>query len=131
VALLDRSAEQIMQSQLGISYRRCLFLVVIQEDGPMTQHELAVCLGYTDPAVSAMLVELIKDELVVISTSATHKRKRMVTLSPRGSEVVTAARAILDHYFARLLDAAGVDGEHYGQLTERIYRTLGAKRGQE
>jgi DNA-binding MarR family transcriptional regulator len=130
VALLDRGAEKILQSQLGVSYRRCLFLVVIQEQGPLTQHELAVCLGYTDPAVSAMLVELSEDELVSISTSPEHKRKRIVTLSPRGTKIVTAARRILDEHFAELLDAAGVDSEHYGQLTERIYRTLLAKTGQ-
>jgi DNA-binding MarR family transcriptional regulator len=87
-------------------------------------------LGYTDPAVSAMLVELSEDELVSISTSPEHKRKRIVTLSPRGTEIVTAARRILDEHFAELLDAAGVDSEHYGQLTERIYRTLLAKTGQ-
>lgn len=127
VALLDRGAEKILQSQLGVSYRRCLFLVVIQEDGPLTQHELAVCLGYTDPAVSTMLVELSKDGLVSISPSPEHKRKRIVTLSPQGLKIVAAARQILDQHFAQLLDAAGVNGEEYGQLTERIYRTLMAK----
>jgi DNA-binding MarR family transcriptional regulator len=130
VALLDRGADKILQAQLGISYNRGLFLVVIQEQGPLTQHELAVCLGYTDPAVSAMLVELVKDGLVTINTSSEHKRKRIVALSGKGTETVAAARQILDQHFAKLMEAAGVDGEHYARLTERIYQTLIAKIGQ-
>ena len=130
VALLDRGADKILQAQLGISYNRCLFLVVIQEHGPLTQHELATTLGYTDPAVSAMLAELVKDGFVTVSISPEHKRKHIVVLSHKGAETVMAARQILDHHFAILMEAAGVDSAQYARLTERIYQTLIAKMGQ-
>src|SRR5689334_3338385 len=92
VALLDRGADKILQTHLGIAYNRGLFLVVLEEHGPLTQHELAVRLGYTDPAVSTMLLELVKDDLITIQVNPEHKRKRIVALSPKGAETVTAAR---------------------------------------
>ncbi|HEX6552160.1 MAG TPA: hypothetical protein VF026_05315, partial [Ktedonobacteraceae bacterium] len=55
---IDRAADQLLQEHVGISYRRFLFLTVLQYRGTVTQHELAVALGYSDPAVSTMLVEL-------------------------------------------------------------------------
>ena len=87
-------------------------------------------LGRVDPAVSAMLVELVKDGLVTISMSPEHKRKRIVALSAKGYETAMAARQILDQHFAKLMEAASVDGEQYARLTEQIYQTLIAKIGQ-
>ena len=127
VAILDRRADQILRSELGISYKRCLFLVVLEEQGPMTQHELAVCLGYTDPAVSAMLVELTQSGYVIVDASQEHKRKRIVSLNSEGARTVAVACTILEDRFSNLMDAAGVNAEDYGRLTEQICRTLISK----
>lgn len=41
---LDRAADHLLQTQVGISYKRALFLAVLQHRGTVTQHELAVAL---------------------------------------------------------------------------------------
>jgi DNA-binding MarR family transcriptional regulator len=64
VANLDRVADKMLKRELGISYRRAVFLVTLHDEGPMSQHELAVALGYSDPAVSSLLVELAKDKFI-------------------------------------------------------------------
>src|SRR5690242_21948528 len=84
---LDRAADQLLQEQVGISYRRFLFLTVLQHSGTVTQHELAVALGYSDPAVSTMLVELVRDEYIQVTKSPEHGRKRLVTITLRGNQV--------------------------------------------
>ncbi|HEX6484876.1 MAG TPA: MarR family winged helix-turn-helix transcriptional regulator [Ktedonobacteraceae bacterium] len=121
---IDRAADQLLQEHAGISYRRFLFLTVLQYHGTVTQHELAVALGYSDPAVSTMLVELAKDDQVQTAPSPEHGRKRLVTITPKGSEVVAKGRQMLDAHFDQLLVIAGIDAQHYRDLTERLHQAL-------
>jgi DNA-binding MarR family transcriptional regulator len=121
---LDRAADQLLRTHVGISYKRALFLFVLQYHGTITQHELAVALGYSDPAVSTMLLELAKDGYIRTTPSPEHGRKRLVTITPQGSEVVAKGRQLLDSRFDELLRAAGVDAQHYRELTEQVYQAL-------
>lgn len=128
---LDRAADHLLQTHLGISYKRALFLIVLQHSGTVTQHELAVALGYSDPAVSTMLVELVKDGYIQITPSQTHGRKRLVSITPKGNEVVAQGRQLLDAHFDQLLDIAGVDAQHLRDITERLYKALMIKLKEE
>jgi DNA-binding MarR family transcriptional regulator len=128
---LDRAAEKLLQAQVGISYKRAFFLIVLQHCGTVTQHELAVALGYSDPAVSTMLAELGKEGYIHIAPSPTHGRKRLVTISAQGTTVVAHARQVLDEHFDQLLVLAGVDADEYRTLIERLYETLIAKLDKE
>src|SRR5215469_15908154 len=121
---LDRAADHSLQTQVGISYRRFLFLTVLQHCGTVTQHELAVALGYSDPAVSTMLVELAKDGYTQTTKSPEHGRKRLVTITPKGNEVVAQGRKLLDSHFDQLLVIAGIDAHHLRELTERLHQAL-------
>jgi DNA-binding MarR family transcriptional regulator len=128
---LDRAADQLLRTHMGISYKRALFLAVLQECGTVTQHTLAVALGYSDPAVSMMLLELAKDGYLSTTPSPEHGRKRLVTIAPKGTEVVANGRHLLDSRFDQLMQAAGVDAQHYRELTEQLYRTLVANMKKE
>jgi DNA-binding MarR family transcriptional regulator len=124
---LDRAADTLLRTHLGISYKRALFLFVLQYHGTITQHELAVALGYSDPAVSAMLLQLAKDGYLRTTPSPEHGRKRLVTITPHGSALVAQGRDLLDARFDQLMVTAGVDVQHYSELTERIYHALVTK----
>ena len=128
---LDRAADHLLRTHMGISYKRVLFLAVLQECGTVTQHALAVALGYSDPAVSTMLLELAKDGYLRTAPSPEHGRKRLVTITPKGSEVVANGRHLLDSRFDQLMGAAGVDAQHYRELTEHLYYILVANRKKE
>jgi DNA-binding MarR family transcriptional regulator len=128
---LDRAADQLLQAHLGISYKRVLFLIVLAHRGTVTQHELAVALGYSDPAVSAMLVELTGDGHVRTTKSAEHGRKRLVIITPKGSETVARARQLLDSHFDQLMVIAGVDAQLYRELIERLLQALLTKAKRE
>jgi DNA-binding MarR family transcriptional regulator len=128
---LDRAADNILRRQFGISYKRALFLLALQRQGTLTQHELAIRLGYSDPAVSAMLLQLTKDQYVVISISPVHKRKRLATITPKGSEIVNKGVRLLDDSYDQLMDAAGISAVQYNGLTEQLYRTLISKTKKE
>lgn len=128
---LDRAGEQHLREHVGISYRRFLFLTVLQHSGTVTQHELAVALGYSDPAVSTMLVELAREGYIQTAKSPEHGRKRLVTITPQGSEVVAKGRQVLDARFDQLMDLAGIDAQHYRELNERLYQALITKMEKE
>src|SRR5947207_6820822 len=110
---IDRAADKLLQTHVGISYKRFLFLTVLQHCGTVTQHELAVALGYSDPAVSTMLVELAKDDHIQTTKSPEHGRKRLVTITTKGSEVVPHGRQPLDAHFDQLMRIADIDAQHY------------------
>jgi DNA-binding MarR family transcriptional regulator len=128
---LDRAADQLLQTHVGISYRRFLFLTVLQHCGTVTQHELAVALGYSDPAVSTMLVELAKDGSIQTTKSPEHARKRLVAITPKGNEAVAQGRKLLDSHFDQLMLIAGIDAQHYRELTQRLHQALIAKMKKE
>jgi DNA-binding MarR family transcriptional regulator len=128
---LDRAADQLLQTHVGISYRRFLFLTVLQHCGTVTQHELAVALGYSDPAVSTMLVELAKDGSIQTTKSPEHARKRLVAITPKGNEAVAQGRKLLDSHFDQLMLIADIDAQHYRELTERLHQALIAKMKKE
>jgi DNA-binding MarR family transcriptional regulator len=131
VSALDRAADKIMQDHFDISYKRIVFLNVLQYHGPMSQHELALGLGYSDPAVSLMLTELAKLSLVEVTQNPTHGRKRIAQITPKGDEIVMQVRKVLDGEFEKLLLHAGVDSRQYAQETEQIYQALIAKRSSQ
>ncbi len=128
---LDRAADQLLQKHVRISYRRFLFLTVLGHCGTVTQHELAVALGYSDPAVSTMLVELAKDGYIQTTKSPEHARKRLVAITPKGNEVVAQGRHLLDSHFDQLLVIADIDAHHYRELTQRLHQALIATRKKE
>jgi DNA-binding MarR family transcriptional regulator len=121
---IDRAADHLLQTHVGISYRRFLFLTVLQHCGTVTQHELAVALGYSDPAVSTMLVELARDSYLQTTKSPDHGRKRLVAITPQGNEVVVQGRKLLDEHFDQLMVIADIDAQHYRELTERLHQAL-------
>ena len=128
---LDRAADQLLRTHMGISYKRVLFLAILHECGTVTQHALALALGYSDPAVSTMLLELAKEGYLRTTPSPEHRRKRLVTITSKGNEVVANGRHLLDSRFDQLMQAAGVDAHHYRELTGHLYHTLVANKKKE
>ena len=125
---LDRAADQLLQAHVGISYRRFLFLTVLQHHDTVTQHQLAAALGYSDPAVSTMLVELAEDGYLQVARSPVHGRKHLVTITAQGSGVVAQGRQLLDAHFDQLLTLAGVEAQELHLITGRLYQALMDKR---
>ncbi len=72
-----------------------------------------------------------KDGYIQTAKSPAHGRKRLVTITPKGNEVVAQGRQLLDSHFDQLLVVAGVDAQHYRELTERLHEALITKMKKE
>lgn len=124
VFALDRSADALLRREFSVTYSRALALVVLKDNPGITQHQLALELGHTDPAVSAMLELLAKEGYVTSQVSPLHKRKKEVRLTAKGQEVASKMHDYLSGKFEAVLNAAGVDVALYHQMTKQIYATL-------
>lgn len=131
VSLLENEAEHQLQVQLGISYRRMLFLFVLQHQESITQHWLAQSLGYSDPAVSTMLRELVKDGYVTTASDPDHGRKHLVRITPQGLELARQGRHLLDTHFDELVQLAEVDDQQLQHMTRRLLAALAVKTQKE
>ena len=127
VTLLESEAEHLLHAQLGISYRRMLFLFVLQHQESITQHRLAQFLGYSDPAISTMLRELVKDGYVTTTPDPDHGRKHLVRITPHGLELARKARLLLDTHFDELVQLAEVDDQQLQHITRRLLAALAVK----
>ena len=127
VQQLDRAADHLLRTHLGIPFARAIFLFTLQRKGTLSQHDLAVALGYSDPAVSTMARELRAKGYVTTAPSPDHGRKRLVSITSEGRTIVRKGRALLARDFRALMKTARVDQEQYGMLTTRILDALLAK----
>lgn len=125
---MDKVADQVLQKHLGISYRRFYFLLVLERNKYSTQHMLAEALGYSDPAVSNMILELRKDNYVVVELDPHHGRRRIVTITPKGKGLVRKAMVALDECFSQLAALANIDEDKYGSETEILINMMIRKR---
>ena len=124
VMQMDRVADKLLLDSLGMSYKRCHVLAVLQHCGTITQHELATKLGHSDPGVSKMLAELSKNDLITVKIDPKHARKRLVTLTTKGDEITTKGTAILNYHFNEVIQMAGVDAMAYAELTKKLFDAL-------
>jgi DNA-binding MarR family transcriptional regulator len=128
---MDRAANRLLIKEFGISYKRAYFLLVLQQYGTVTQHELAIALGFSDPSVSIMLLELTKAGYLTVTPSAKHGRKRLVTLTPQGETLITAGLEFMDTHFSRVVETAQINAEIYQAFTEKLYKALISKKEEE
>ncbi|HEX5534882.1 MAG TPA: MarR family winged helix-turn-helix transcriptional regulator [Actinomycetales bacterium] len=109
VYALDRAADRRLRDQFGVSHGRAVLLRVIGVKGPCSQHELAVELGHTDPAITGMVRELVSVGLVEVRPDPDNGRRRLVSLTAAGADLVARVTAFLDAAMAELVSAADVD----------------------
>jgi DNA-binding MarR family transcriptional regulator len=109
VYALDRAADRRLRDQFGVSHSRAVLLRAIGLKGPCSQHELAVELGHTDPAITGLVRELSSAGLVEVLADPGNRRCRLVSLTDSGTDLVTRVTAVLDDAMATLVRAAAID----------------------
>ena len=124
VAALDRAGDRFLRAEFGISHSRIVVMLLLHRGGPTGQHDLAVQLGITDPAVSGLVRELVRDGHVTVEVVPANRRQRVVSLTAAGADLVERAGSHLEGRFAALLAASGVDNDELFALLSRIDKTL-------
>lgn len=117
---MNRVADRTLSSDVGISYSRFYCLLHVYQSPGATQHDLAVAMGYSDPAISKMVGELGAECLVEVTVDPAHKRRRIVRLTAEGERVVQRCLELLDECFTTAIAQAGVDEAAYAEHTRAL-----------
>ena len=124
VWLMDQKADQLLKRDFGISFSWFHLMLTLQSVQPSTQHHLAVCLNYSDPAVSKLLVPIHQAGYVSIHPDPEHGRRRIVRLTPAGEKLTSSADTLLTREFGRVLRDADINLTAYTTMSTTIVETL-------
>ncbi|MFT4246246.1 MAG: MarR family winged helix-turn-helix transcriptional regulator [Micrococcaceae bacterium] len=124
VAKLDKQADFNLKQEFGVSYRRALCLMMINDGDSITQHQLAVELECSDPAISNMLVELKQEKLVITKQDPNHGRRKIVELTTDGKNLADKIELGLVSNFSNLLKVANVEEKDFRKILEILLKML-------
>lgn len=98
--LSDKLKQQAsaVYTERGIEFNDSWFLVgyMLSKNEGMTMTEMANALGISPPAISQVSVEMVKKGIVVLDTDITDRRRKIMTLTPKGKRIVKALEPIWD-----------------------------------
>jgi len=125
-ARLDRSADRILRTEYGVSYRRFLTLLTVAEWGAATQRTVAERLGISEPSASRMTGILVELGLLESPIDPAGGNRRRLTLTVRGEQMVHECRDLLESRFADLVERSGVSYAGYARNTKLLLKALEA-----
>ncbi|AFU01125.1 MarR family winged helix-turn-helix transcriptional regulator [Nocardia brasiliensis] len=124
VFLLGEATRRRVDSSGGLSYSQMRLLGTLEENEPMTQHQLAQALSVSDPAISRALRPLEAAGLIRITPDPEHGRRRLVSTTEAGRNAFhTSGKPLYDELRTGLL-AAGFPYERYLRDTIRLAEIL-------
>lgn len=93
---LQADTQQIID-ELGVSIQAAQypFLAAIDRGGPLTIGELAQAVGITQPGATRTVSQLLELGYVDMQASAKDQRRRLVSLTPKGQELVNYSKRVV------------------------------------
>lgn len=90
---LQADTQQIIE-ELGVSIQSAQypFLAAIDGNGPLTIGELAQAVGITQPGATRTISQLLELGYVDMQASAEDQRRRLISLTPKGQELVAYSK---------------------------------------
>ena len=124
VFAMDVFADRALSAEFGADYNLFVFLnPLLEQDLDVTR--LAERLNLTKAAVSKRVPSLERDGWLETSSDPGNARRVVVSLSPRGRDLVLGAGRLLGGRFAALLDDLSIDAE---RLDRELVALVGAVR---
>lgn len=103
IAELDAYVDAALRARYGVSFNHFQFLAILSGAEPADMTTLAHCLGVTKAAVSKRVPALVAEEWITADSPPGAGRSVLLTLAPKGAELVREAGAVLESDFAALL----------------------------
>jgi DNA-binding MarR family transcriptional regulator len=120
------AADRVLRAELGLSYRRAIILLVVEDSDGLSQRAIARKLGHAEASVSTLVRDLVNAG--ALSVELVDRRERRVRVTEDGSRLVARARALTEPMFQELVMAAGVDVNSLGRQLKRLDDVLAATR---
>jgi DNA-binding MarR family transcriptional regulator len=127
-SLLDRTADEILRREQGVSYARFLALFAVGETNG-SQRDLARWLGQTEPSTSRMVTILAEDGLLEVVRLEGGGNRRRLRLTTSGAQLVRRCGRLLEGRFEDMVRRSGVPLASYQRHTRRLLRLLESDQG--
>ncbi|MFC9434955.1 MarR family winged helix-turn-helix transcriptional regulator [Nocardia sp. NPDC057030] len=125
---LGEATRRRVERSAGFSYSQMRLLGIVDESGPMTQHQLAQALSVSDPAISRALRPLRAAGLILVNPDPEHGRRRLVSTTEAGRNAFhTSGKPLQDELRDALL-AADFPYERYLRDTVTLAELLEPRR---
>jgi len=121
---MDRYADALLKDQYDITYSWFHLLIVLLQNEPINQRQLAKFMGHTEPAISRLLPKLIERGYISSSIDPNHKRINILSLTNEGRDLVMRANENLDAEFSEFIKASNINIETYEKLTDKISESI-------
>jgi len=95
ISILDRSADEMLNSQYGLSYSQLMIMFMLDKYKQLNQKELSLCMGLTEAAVSKQIENMFHKEYLVREVDPKNRRKNMVFLTKSGQIIFDKANELL------------------------------------
>ena len=123
VRRMDHYADGLL-AEHGLTYRRFLTLLIVDEHPGATQRAVAERTGASEPAASRLLRSLAEDGLVAMGRTPGGGNRRALQLTGAGRERLAAASAAVGGSFDDLVSALGIDGAALSRDVTRLSDAL-------
>jgi DNA-binding MarR family transcriptional regulator len=124
IAIMDGEADRLLRQFFDISYSSFHLLVSLLGAQPLSQRELADCMGHSEPAISRQIPKLAALGLIEVKVSPEHKRRNVITLTAKGQTMTAAANTMFEAAFGSVLADAKIDVSQLELMTTQIIDTL-------
>jgi DNA-binding MarR family transcriptional regulator len=132
VAMADSAIDKRLRAEVGISQTMYLLLSVVDVDiGSFNQKEVASLLATTGATVSRQVEAAASHGYLVVSISETSRRDNVITLTPRGRQIVAAGDAVVLEESERLLGTVDADDFAVAMRTMAVVLKTAAARARD
>ena len=108
VLAMDRVADHLLSTRFGIDHNLFVFLNPLL-DGALDVTRMAERLNLTKAAVSKRVPRLEGEGWLETSTDPGHGRRVLVSLTPKGRDLIVEANALLAERFAAIMNNLSID----------------------
>lgn len=123
VRRMDQYADGLL-AEHGLTYRRFLTLLIVDEHPGATQRAVAERTGASEPAASRLLRSLAEDGLVAMGRTPGGGNRRALQLTEAGRARLAAASAAVGGSFDDLVTSLGIDGAALSRDVTRLSDAL-------
>ncbi len=115
---LSKSADRVLQEQLGIGLSQFKILSIVQDNQRLLQRHIATALNQTEASVSRQVKLLHRRQLLVTRLNPKDHRQHLTTLTPNGLRIIASALEVLEAFQTQLV--AGLSNRQQTELLQTL-----------
>lgn len=106
-SMMEHMSDNVLFENFGIGFSQFKILFVLENHQSIQQKEIALYLGQTEASVSRQVKLLKQAGFIDIAVGKDDRKKRIITLTKKGSIVACESFNILNNFYQPILSSLG------------------------